>query len=74
MGRIDIAYWLCGATMDTAAMLCGTALFDHVDNLDRANPTQLISTLAPFTDQIDSTRFSLGLFNAGWLAQLRQII
>lgn len=71
LGRIDIAIGcVAQPIMAAAAILIGAALFGHVDNLDSANPTQIISALAPFTGQIGSALFGLGLFNAGWLAAI----
>ncbi len=71
LGRIDIAIGcVAQPLLAAAAILCGAALFGHVDNLDSSNPTQIISALVPFTGQLGSILFGLGLFNAGWLAAI----
>lgn len=71
LGRIDIALGCVAQPLiAAAAILCGAALFGHVDNLDSSNPTQIIAALTPFTGQLGSTLFGLGLFNAGWLAAI----
>lgn len=70
-GRIDT---LIGCVVETliaiAVILCGAALFDHVQNLDSSNPAFLISALTPFVGRLGSTLFGLGLFNAACLGAM----
>lgn len=71
LGRIDTAIGsIAQPIIAMAAILCGAALFGHLDNPDVSNPAEIISALVPVTGQWGSTLFGLGLFNAGWLAAI----
>jgi len=71
LGRIDTMLGsIAQPIIAIAAILCGAALFAHLDSPDASNPAEIISALVPVTGQLGSTLFGLGLFNAGWLAAI----
>lgn len=71
LGRIDTLLGsIAQPIIAIAAILCGAALFGHLDNPDASNPAEIISALVPVTGQLGSMLFGLGLFNAGWLAAI----
>ncbi|MDQ0201670.1 NRAMP family divalent metal transporter [Neobacillus ginsengisoli] len=69
--RIDTAIG-CIIQVIVAAgiILCGAALFGHVQNISNAGPSDIIGSLDHNVGRWPAILFGLGLFNAGFLASI----
>lgn len=51
-------------------IICGAALFGHVQNISEAGPAEMISAIDNVVGRWPAILFGLGLFNAGFLASI----
>jgi Mn2+/Fe2+ NRAMP family transporter len=71
LSRIDTAFGCIVQVIVAAGVIvCGTALFGHLQNINSAGPTDLISALYHVAGRWPAILFGLGLFNAGFLASI----
>jgi Mn2+/Fe2+ NRAMP family transporter len=71
LGRIDTAV---GCMMQTiiamGILICGAALFGHVQDISSADPSTIIRSLYDVAGRWPAILFGIGLFNAGFLAAI----
>ncbi len=71
LGRIDT---LLGSILQVliavAILLCGAALYGHIQHVTTVGPAAIIQGLTPAAGRIASILFGFGLFNAGFLAAI----
>lgn len=69
--RIDTAIGcIVQVIIAAGVILCGAALFGHVQNISDAGPSDIISSLENVAGRWPAILFGLGLFNAGFLASI----
>jgi Mn2+/Fe2+ NRAMP family transporter len=71
LSRIDTAIGcIIQVIIAAGIILCGAALFGHVENIDGAGPSDIIISLNHVVGRWPAILFGLGLFNAGFLASI----
>lgn len=69
--RIDTAIGsIIQVIIAAGIIICGAALFGHVQNMNDAGPAEMISAIDQVVGRWPAILFGLGLFNAGFLASI----
>ncbi|OPA73659.1 hypothetical protein BVG16_27750 [Paenibacillus selenitireducens] len=69
--RVDTALGsLIQVIIAAGIIICGAALFGHVQNISDAGPSEMIGALNDVVGRWPAILFGLGLFNAGFLASI----
>ena len=71
LGRIDTAFGcIVQVVIAAAIIICGAALFGHMQNVSSAGPSDIINSLNHIVGRWPAILFGIGLFDAGFLASI----
>ena len=71
LGRIDTAFGCIVQVIIAAVIIvCGAALFGHMQNVSSAGPSDIINSLHHVVGRWPAILFGIGLFDAGFLASI----